>query len=836
MPLEVLELDGQWLLKDKEYIEYSDDTVALSELGGDGWLETTVPGDIHPTLIEAGRMPDPFIDQNTKQCSWTNQRSWWFKKQVEVPAGFSNKTVKLIFDGIDTYASIYVNNRKIGQTENSFLQYSFNVTDYLKAGETNEIAVCVHATKSLIEKTDTSSYFACFYTPRIFARKAQCQFSWDWAPELPALGIWQSVRLTAVSAGVIEDVYIRTKADGSSVFNIKLDTELKKIIKTQAGYKISISVKNGDYQQQKQFDVSGRKNFFNIFIENPKLWWPNGYGEPNLYEYQIRLLDPQGHCLDSRSGRFGIREVELVQDFNDDQTHSFMFRVNGREIFCMGANWVPADCFPGKVTRNVYKRLLTLAKKSHMNMIRVWGGGIYEKDAFYELCDEYGIMVWQDLMFACSDIPDDNIKWTNKLVSEFEYQVRRLRNHPCIAHWCGGNEKTGSFGEQKSRGDFVTNYLGRGIVGHLMEDLAYTPSSPFSLTDIGNDSSSGDSHGGTWESAFRDDITSFRKHIDGKETVFMSEFGFHGPPKLSSIKKFISEDKLWPLNGCWEHHIMDNPYSSLEETFLQVQYESVCRLFYKPQSAADFVKLAGTFYAQYVYDEFLHHRRRMPVNSGALVWMLNDCWPAASWSLIDYYGVPKQAYYAVKRASAPVVLSFRDAGDAYEMYITHNLPEPIAGEAAVYLMDVNGNKSPLAATAAELSAHSSKMVISVAGSVVSDEKNSFLVGEFVTSDHTYTEPFFHKLWKDIQWPRPGIEITGFEQQSSKSCYTTAITLRTEKYARCVYISFDGEEIAFLSDNYFDMCPRESKTVILETPKPLKESDIRIRTWLDEREE
>lgn len=834
MPLEILSLDGTWQLKDKEYTEYSQATVPESELNDNDWLNTRVPGDIHPTLVQAGRIPDPFLDQNTKLCGWTNERSWWFKREFDVPETFKNKTLQLVFDGIDTYSSIYVNGKKVGQTENAFLQYSFIVTDFIVPGEKNSIAVCVHATKSLIEALDTSKYFACFYTPRIFARKAQCQFSWDWAPELPALGIWQSVMLKAITPGVIEDVYIRTRMNGQVTFNVKLDEETKKYIKESGTkYHIEVTVRNGVTVQESTIDAFGRKNFLNLKIEDPKLWWPNGYGEPNLYEYEIRLLDTNGNCVDRKSGNLGIREIELIEDFNEDQTNSFTFRLNGREVFCTGANWVPASCFPAEVSDSVYKRLLKLTREGHMNMIRVWGGGIYEKDIFYNLCDAYGIMVWQDLMFACSDIPDDNLEWTNKLVSEFEYQLRRLRNHPCIIHWCGGNEKTGSFGEQKSHGDFVTEYLGRGIVNQLMPDVAYTPSSPYSITDVGNDASTGDTHGGTWESAYKDNIEGFRKHIDNKKAVFMSEFGFHGPPRLKSIKKFISKDKLWPLNGSWEHHIMDNPYSSLDETFVQVQYESACKIFQKPRSASDFVKLAGTFYAQYLYEEFQHHRRRKPQNAGALIWMLNDCWPAASWSLIDYYGIPKQAYYAVKRACQPIMISFRDGEKSYEVYITHNRQATISGMMNLSLMDVDGNKEPLSGTEIHIMPHSSEMVLRIDKSIVPDRKNSYLAAEFDDSQELHRETFFHHLWKDIQWPEPGIEITAFDSRREGDAFMTILTLDTQKYARCVYISLRDEETCYLSDNYFDMIPFSSKTICIESSQPLQKEDIYIFHWLDE---
>ena len=654
MSVEILNLDGLWKLKGHEFSKTLPDKLSDIQVGTDGWLNTDVPGDVYPTLMKEGIIKDPYVYMNSKECTWVGQRDWWFQKSIMVPQGFKGKRVELSFDGIDLFSTIYVNDKKIGETENAFLGYAFDVSEYLDYGKMNVITVCIHATKPRLESRKTDQYVACFYVPRVFARKAQCHFGWDWAPDLAAVGIWQSVKLTAYTQGVIKNVYIRTKIGGEVHFEIELDPETKDLIKSGKTHELQIGdvpinretkdlVKGGQEHDlrikilknkekySKDVKVVGKKNFANINIPNPQLWWPNGYGEPELYDYEVSLIR-KGEVLDKKKGRFGIRQVEVVETGGADNTNSFKFKVNGREVFCMGANWVPSDCFPGIVKKERYERLIKLVKEGNQNTLRIWGGGIYEKDEFYELCDENGIMIWQDLMFACSDIPDDDLEWTRKLTGEFEYQVKRLRNHPCIIHWCGGNEKTGTFKEMMSYGDFVTHYLGRGVLNDLMPDIAYTPSSPHSLTDVGNDSTSGDSHGPTWEESFQDDMRNFRHHIDQKQVVFMSEFGFHGPPRLESVRRFISEEKLWPINEMWEHHIMDNPYNSLDETYVQVELASVRELFGEPRNAAEFVKFAGTLSAEYLSAEFQHHRRRQGVNGGSLIWMYNDCWPAASWA------------------------------------------------------------------------------------------------------------------------------------------------------------------------------------------------------------
>ncbi len=826
MPARTLDLNGCWQLLDTPH--GGGDPLKLDRGDGD-WLPVAVPGDIHPALQAAGRIPDPFWSLNCEECEWTGRRDWWHRRAFKVPRGFRGSRYDIVLDGVDTYATVYVNGVEVGETANMFRQYRFDITPHLRPGETNTVLIRVKATLEIIEVRDVSKYFACFYTPRIFARKAQCQFSWDWAPKLPGLGIWRGVRIEAISSGRIEDVCIRTRISGAIHVQVMLDPPAKS--RRAAEGLLRVEFLDGDTVVAAQ-DVAAdqRQTFLNLRISRPRLWWPNGYGAPHLYTYRVTLLR-NGKVLDEQTGRFGLREVELLQESDGVQRQTFRFRVNGVDVFALGANWVPADCFTGTVDAPRYEHLVRLAKEAHFNMLRVWGGGIYEQDAFYDYCDEYGIMIWQDLMFACSDIPDDDPDFTLSVVPEFEYQVRRLRNHPCIAHWCGGNEKTGAVGLQKGHGDTITHYLGRGVVQHLMPDAAYTYSSPFSLMDNGNQGDSGDTHGSMYEASFVAGIRGFRSRFEEKKAVFMSEFGLFGPCCLRSLKKFIPEDKLWPLNEVWEEHIHDNPYNDLEETFVQVQEKCATTLFHEPESAADFVKVAGAFHAEHLGEEFEHHRRRKPENAGAMVWMFNDVWPAASWSIIDYYGVPKPVYHRLRRASAPVLLSFRQMEGGYDLHVVSDLQRPLEGTLRVTEMDVEGRRGFTRRKKLRVAPGGSARVLHVAEKDLEGLANGYLHAVYDFGDTPAETIFFHHLWHDIAWPDPGLTMRVTPLRKKGGEYTCTVTLKTENFARFVNLGTAEDMNTYMSDNFFDMVPGAVKRVTITAKTPFDPKGLRLDHWL-----
>ncbi len=823
MPVKNISLNGNWQLRCPKANKHIDCGMTL---------DIDVPGDVHNSLHDAGVIPEPFWADNFKQCSWVSRCDWLIYREFTIGQELAGKKLELIFDGIDTYATVRLNGLVLGETSNMFLQYRFDVSEVIRLDGVNLLEIEIHSTRNTIEQRDVEGYFACFNVHRIFSRRAQCQFSWDWAPDLPSVGIWQDVQLRAVEPGVIENVFARGDAKGSASFDIEIDPETAQTLRDEKQqFTIEVKIRNEKHSFQKQIKCSGVKNFVDIKVDDADLWWPSGYGQAVLYDYDVRLKNG-ATVLDQKNGRMGFRTVELIQQSTGDDQRSFRFEINGRKIFCMGANWVPCDCFTGSVKEATYLRLIELAKEGNLNTLRVWGGGIYEKDIFYDLCDELGLLVWQDMMFACGDIPDDDHDFVDEVVKEFKYQVRRLRNHPCIFHWCGGNEKTGAFGALITRGDLITKYLAHGIVKDGIPQASYTPSSPFSDNDISNNGNSGDTHGGTYEEAFADDITKFRGYIDKKRAVFMSEFGLHGPPVIRSLKKFMPAENLWPLNDIWECHVQDNPYNSIPETFVQLQRAAAERLFYRPESISDFVKTAGTFYAEYLYAEFQHHRRRQPENAGALIWMLNDCWPAANWSLVDYYGQPKQAYYALKRACRPVMFSFREMDGGFELYLTNNSQADIAGNVRVYLRNIEGTIKQIVKQA-EVAVGSQDSNVALEFSRVSsvlEAPNGYLTAEFEGLERATREIYFHNLWKDIDWQEPDVKIEMLSETTSDR-YEMVCRVSAQRFARCVNLAATENVEVLFSDNYFDIPAGEYVDVVIKSNKQLRVEELILNHWL-----
>lgn len=859
MPVDSMPLDGNWLLKDFDHEQGEAASPFAADYPTDDWLSTPVPGDIHPTLAACGRLPaDMFAGTNVEECRWTGQREWWFRREFTVPAGFVRTRSEIVFDGIDLYGTVWLNGQRLGETANSFREYRFDVTDVLRPGERNVLVVRVGATLKIIEARPWQKYFACFYTPRIFARKAQCQFSWDWAPHLPALGIWRSVRLESFDSGRVLDVAVRPRNDGRVTFFLTLDErperqDLDQSVTSKGEEHMArptgdlaveitgphnVSGRRPRVVARDRMPVAGQKNFCTLTVPSPQLWWPSGVGAQPLYSYRVRLIR-DGRTHHETTGRFGFREVRVVEEPVEPQRMSFRFEINGRPIFCKGANWVPPSCFPGTVTPDSYAHLVRLAKDANFNILRIWGGGIYEADAFYDACDELGLMVWQDFMFACSDYPDDDPAFIDEVIPEIEHQVRRLRNRPCVVYWCGGNEKTGSAGFKVHYGEKLFEIIIRGVCAHLDPTRPYRPASPHSYTDLGNDPQSGDSHGGSYEKAYEQGITNWRAKLRDVRTVFHSEFGYHGPPRYASLTKFVRPDEIWPISDVMEYHVQDNPYNTIPETFAHVQANMARTLVGDIQDAESFVRCASTFHAEMIRAELEHHRRRMGDNAGAMFWMFDDCWPCASWSVVDYYLVPKPAYYAAARAFAPVALAIIEEPRQYDVYLINDTDRAIAAPLQFGQGRVAGRPAWSRRRAVRVGANAATIVASIRRADVKREGDTYLFARLGAERRPVAvTTFFHRPWRDIRWPDPELtfDIRSGDKRARRGAgapgeHALRIALTTRRYARMVHV--DGVEGlgVRVSDNFFDLMPGESRMVEVRSDRAIRPADIRVGHWL-----
>ncbi len=809
MSVKKTSLNGKWELK-----QFLFNKGSIKNLTTTKSMVTNVPGDIHPTLVKYGIIPDPYFGTNIEKCKWTNDREWWFVKIFYIKK-LEKQNINLVFDGIDTYGTVFLNNKKVGITQNMFLQYKFDVKNIIRPGW-NNLVVKVGATAKIMEQYNYKKYFACFNTPRIFVRKAQCHFSWDWAPHLPALGIWQNVYLEQFDDDKINNVYIRTKISGDITFIIELNEK-------SVGAKISVRVTAGRNVYSTEVDTIGYKNFVNLKIPNPKLWWPNGIGEPFLYEYNIK------YKTDSVKGKFGIREVELVEKPLTADTISFTFKINGQPVFCKGANWIPADCFPGTINNEKYKYLLTLTKTANFNILRVWGGGIYEKDVFYDLCDELGIMVWQDFMFACSDYPDDDNDFVNRVKPEIEYQVKRLRNHPSIIYWCGGNEKTGSHGYRVKFGDNLFHTIIRGICNDLDTTRPYRECSPYSLTDIGNTRTSGDTHGSSWEKTAVHNSSEFHKYINSMKTSFNSEFAIQGPVVYKSFTKFLPEDKLWPPNEMWEYHVQDNPYNELEETFTDLQLRSAEKLFGKFSTLKQFIKHGSAVHSELMRFEIEHYRRRKFFNSGAMFWMFADCWPCSSWAVIDYFGEPKPAYYSAKRYFQQMILSIKENNNKYEIYGINDNVSDIKGDLVFGYQNFYGKTVFKYTKKCGIKVNS--VVLLAKLKKIKPDSQTFVFAKFRNKTYGFVTTCFNQKYTDIKWIDPNLKWEIVSKKVVKNKWILEIRITSQNYAR--YVNIDIGQVAVYSDNFFDILPKEEKNVIIEG-NGIKYPDInniKINHWL-----
>ncbi|MBO4263002.1 MAG: hypothetical protein J5903_04385, partial [Clostridia bacterium] len=631
--IDTINLNGKWILE-------NDRT---------GTTEATVPGDITNDLYRAGKITDPYFGLNHRQIGWIPREDFIYKKVFDAPKDFLGGEVLLEFDGIDVFSEIYLNGELLGKTENMFLKYTFSVGNMLKP-KGNQLEVRMKSTLNEMDKFDCAGYMSIFNVPRVFVRKAQCHFGWDWAPDICGYGIWGDVRLKKVAKKRLLNVQVIADDKGNATFLATLNYSIRatvdilgKAIDGSAtkcnGDKLIFTVydcgTDGAIIAEGETAVTGRKNFRNFKIKDFKLWWPNGYGEHPLYGYKVRLCE-NGEEISSVCGKFGFRKVELLTEPIDAELMGYKIRINGKDIFVKGSNWVPIECFTGTVKTEKYEKLISLAKSANLNMLRVWGGGIYEKDAFYELCDRYGIMVWQDFMFACSDLPEDNDKWVKNAVSECRYQIERLRNHPSVVYWCGGNEKTGSYGLMISKGDYFIDCILQGLVYSLDKTRPYARQSPCSLTDVGNDKNSGESHGGSFERALAEGVGNYRKYVAETVVPFISECAVMGPNSVETNKKIYPSDKLWPLGEIWRDRLMENPYSGYPLDFTDRQMKYAADLYGEPTSLEDFTVKGMTVHAETLKTEFEYARANSDKCSGFLNWMYSDIWPSGSWSIVDY--------------------------------------------------------------------------------------------------------------------------------------------------------------------------------------------------------
>jgi beta-mannosidase len=649
------------------------------------WLPATVPGVIHTDLLAAGAIPDPFYRDNEKQVLWVGEADWLYRRQFDAPADFlRHDHVVLRCAGLDTLATIWLNGQEIGRADNMFHAWEFNARPFLRPGE-NEIEIRFDSALRYGQARLAERYIHSWSTEDHklpggnYVRKAQCHFGWDWGPQLVTCGIWRDIELLAWDSARLVDLHIRQdhRQPGTVGLAVRATLEGKTAVSRQLHIRLSL---DGELVAAAEGEIVGEMAVFHLPIANPQLWWPNGLGKQPLYLIDVEVRGENGRFLDRWQQRIGLRTLELVRQ-KDQWGESFHFACNGVPFFAKGANWIPADSFITRLTDERYADLLGAAAAAHMNMLRVWGGGIYEQPILYDLCDELGICVWQDFMFGCATYPTFDDAFMANVLGEAAMVVRQLRHHACLALWCGNNELEQGL-VQDSWNPWAMSWADYGklfddqlpkLVAKLDPDTAYWPSSPHTPYDDRrdwNDPRWGDAH--IW------DVWHGMKPFEFYYTCFHrfnSEFGFQSFPEPQMVRRFALPEEENITSYVMEYH-QRSPSGNSKIMHYLLEW------FRLPTSFDMTLWLSQILQGMAVKHAVEHWRRTMPRGMGTLYWQLNDCWPGPSWSSLDYDGRWKALHYLARHFYAPLLLSAVPDGEAgaVAVYVTNDHLQQLAGE------------------------------------------------------------------------------------------------------------------------------------------------------------
>lgn len=798
-------------------------------------IPASVPGDITIDLYNAGLVKNPYFSDNQKENDWIPRRDFTYITQIQANAELlENERIELVFDGIDVYADIFVNGKLLASVDNMFMQYRFDVKPLLNEGD-NELRVEMHSTLNKMDAFDTTGYYSIFNEARIFVRKAQCHFGWDWAPKICAYGIWQDVYLEYGVKAKIDDVYTVADDEGNVTFLTELNYDIHPIIDAN-GKNISTSYIEeagdtlhyyfsekpfGDTYVKKSFKVVGRKNLACFTVDSPELWWPIGYGAQPLYNYKVEL-ERNGEIVAEKSGKIGFRSVRLLEKPKADNYLGYELEINGKIIFARGANWIPIECFTGVVADEKYDKLTDLAAQGNFNMLRVWGGGIYEKDIFYDLCDEKGILVWQDIMLACADIPEDQPAWVENMLGEVEYQVKRLRNHTSLVYWCGGNEKTGAYGRCITKGDFFVDVLLQGTILNLDKTRPYARQSPCSWTDVGQDSNSGESHHNSFERSLVDGVRRYRELVTEKHVPFVSEAALMGPNTIETNKKIYPADKLWPMNELWDDRLMENPYGSVPLTFAKRQMKYATDMYGEVTTLEDFTAKAMLIHAEAMRVEAEFTRASKYWTAGFMCWMYTDIWPSGSWSVIDYWCEPKQVYYQMKKSFAPRLVTFvQNAKKETELIVINDTLCAFNTQVRYGVKTMDG-KALFEKTAQVKLLGGENEVFAEKVDFDCDRADVYLFAEYVEDGVSKKNLYSPKMWADVKFVSDYVVKT-----QSVSANKLLVTIKANAFAKSVFISMKDNYKCAYSNNYLDVEAGEEVTVEITCDTPIDEKDVTV---------
>ncbi|MCL2560866.1 MAG: glycoside hydrolase family 2 protein [Rikenellaceae bacterium] len=803
---------------------------------GHNWYPATVPGVVHTDLMANGIIEDPFMRLGERAVQWVDKEDWIYRTTFDMDAAtFDMENITLIFKGLDTYADVTLNDSLIVNADNMFREWSADVKGLLKPTG-NELQIHFHSPiriampmweatpwREIIESGNDQSAQGGLFNRRVgvFTRKAGYHYGWDWGPRLVTSGIWRPVVLEAWNDALIDNVFYQQLSVNERRADVQV-TVTTNVTQSIPNGEIIITNRTDGRRvahYRGRLDKGENERTLTFTMNRPRLWWTNGLGEPHLYDFVVEVKAGD-RTLDVHEQKLGIRSLRLVIE-EDKWGESHYFELNGVPVFMKGANYIPCDNFLPRVTDEIYERTIRDAVESNYNMLRVWGGGIYENDIFYELCDRYGILVWQDFMFACALYPFEG-EIVENIKEEARQNVRRLRNHTCLALWCGGNENVDMWfnwgvrrryerhdpqwaetvwGEQYN---LYFNVL-PAIVAKYHPGIAYTPSSPYSDEQGTRSEDRGTTHDwDVWGRALEFDL------YNTKRSRFFSEYGFQGFPPFQSVVRFAPEERDWSATSevMLAHQRAGTNGNQKIDAMLARDYGA-------PRDFFAFLYMSQLMQADAMRLAMESHRRQMPRCMGSLIWQHNDCWPAVSWAGRDWYGTWKAQQYAIRRAFSEVIISPVEEDGMLRLYTVSDRLRPANGVLTVRTVDLQtGEMHVMDERPVRAAANNSTVVWEhAAEELFGDGRRENVVVHFVFAERDGREHrnnYFPAKNKYLAYRLPELSVKtrhigGREYE---------VTASSVGFARAVYIYVDGAQDYRLSDNFFDMLPGETRTITI----------------------
>lgn len=876
-----MELAGPWKIQHFEPGEKSPLELAAPGLDDRFWIAAAVPGDVHSTLIERRIIDHPYMGHNDAKSRWIERKEWWYRTgfTIETPPDIGGgERLELIFEGLDTYANIFVNGHEVGSAGNMLMSHMFDITRIVRPGW-NSLAVKfdpLHLHNRDKERFEWSSYTK----ERPWLRKAAMNFGWDWGPRMVTVGIWGKVRLERRSLAKLDGVYAFTVTADSERAVLSVQSEVTayrsglsmelEIRLLEADGRVAASARTlvpaaSKESRKKVYGPGSRGRRMTaaaeLVVAAPRLWWTHDLGDPYLYALEV-VLRADGQELDRYEQPFGIRTLDLALE-DPEGSRSFAFILNGVRLYAKGANWIPADHLIGAIPDSRYRELIELSVEGRMNMLRVWAGGIYEKNVFYDECDRQGVLVWQDFSFANALFPDFNRDFMDNVRREAEDNVRRLRNRASLALWCGNNEIDWLYDMKSSGGDIKGAFFGESIYHELIPEVLeeldparpYWPSSPYGANDgyDANDPHTGDRHNWqVWHGSVYPRMQGERPQLDYSMkgvsfknfkqdfALFSSEFGMHASANRYTLEKYIPEGEFYW--GSPEMAYRNKDTNHQKGILLMESYTGI------PRNIEEYMIFSMLTQAEGLKYGIEHFRRNRHRNSGALIWQLNDSWPGTSWSMIDYELLPKASYYYAKTFFHPVLLSLEhEPGENLNVWVVNDSLETLTGEVKLKVCRLearaadadarvsgdaeteegidhgtgstpaSGGKAGGARVAAAFRVNVAPLSAVRIGSLSEAEALNGMAAEDVMVELSAegldapSNRYYLRDPKDVRLPSAVLEVRTDEEAGS-------VTVRAAGAgaARFVKLELPLGRVRY-SDNYFDLLPGESRTVQVTHP-------------------